>query len=82
MLIHVKMITKVHPRGWRLQLDMPEGTTAGELMDHLLQTDELRPYGADLFFGHVCMQNGLVIPRAKALSDGDNITIKKLMSGG
>lgn len=82
MHICVKMITKVHPRGQQLQLEMPDGATAGELMDHLLQTEELRPYGPDLFFGHVCLQNGLVIPRAKSLSDGDNITIKKLMSGG
>ena len=51
-------------------------------MDYLLQTEELRPYGPDLFFAHVCVRNGLVVPRATILTDGDNLTIKKLMSGG
>lgn len=82
MQLHVKMITKVHPRGHSLTLNMAEGTTVGEMMDYLLQTEELRPYGPDLFFAHVCVRNGLVVPRATILTDGDNLTIKKLMSGG
>lgn len=82
MHLTVKMITKVHPRGCTLSLDMNEGSTVGELMDHLLQTEDLRSYGPDLFFAHVCVRNGLVVPRATVLNDGDNLTIKKLMSGG
>lgn len=82
MHLRVKMITKVHPRGCSLTLEMPEGATVGDVMDQLLQREELRPYGPDLFFAHVCVRNGLVVPRATPVSDGDSLTIKKLMSGG
>ena len=71
MQLTVKMITKLHPRGCTVTLDMPEGTTVGEMMDYLLQTEELRPYGPDLFFAHVCVRNGLVVPRATVLAEGD-----------
>ena len=82
MQLKVKMITKVHPRGCSVTLEMPEGTTVGDVMDHLLQTEELKPYGPDLFFEHVCLHRGLIAPRDTVLDDGDSITIAKILSGG
>lgn len=82
MHLNVKMITKVHPRGCSVKLEMPDGTTVGDVMDHLLQTEELKPYGPDLFFDHVCLYRGLIVPKNTVLNDGDYITIAKILSGG
>ena len=81
MQLTVKMITKIHPRGCTVTLDMPEGTTAGELMNYLLQTEELKPY-PDLFFEHTCVRRGMMLCLNDVLFHGDYITIAKLLSGG
>ena len=82
MQIKLKLITKYHPRGWLTALSIPDGMTAGELMEHLLAREDFRDYRHDIFAGLVVLRNGLVVPRAAVLQDGDDITIKKLMSGG
>ena len=82
MQIKLKLITKYHPRGWILTLELPNGTTAGALMEHLLAREDFEAYRHDIFAGLVVLRNGLVVPRATVLCDGDDITIKKLMSGG
>ena len=81
MQLTVKMITKLHPRGCTVTLDMPEGTTVGEMMDYLLQTEELKPY-PNLFFEHTCVRRGMMLCRDEVLSHGDSVTISKLLSGG
>ena len=80
--ISIKSVTTLHPRGWTGELELPDGTTAGELPERLLALEDFAEGTPSIFAATVYMRNGIIVPRRTVLEDGDRVTIRRLMSGG
>lgn len=82
MHLSVKLITKWHPRGIVLEIEMQEDATVESLKQSLFAHPTLAECGSELFRGLVCVRNGATVSDPRVLEDGDQITFWKPISGG